>query len=1028
MEPTGGYEHVPIRIGLLGGLRIVDDRTVHHFSPTTIKGIVLALLASRCNERVHVDVLAESMWPDGPPRTHRTAIRVLMSRLRDVLGDGDGELDPTIIGHTDAYELRCNPDVVDLGHFERLVRLGQTSLADGEPTRAAAAFRRALATWGEPFGGADSVHLSAVAERLRLAQGLATLGVMEAEVALGRENLLEVEAAVAADPLDERRWGYLMIALYRRGRQAEALATFQRARDTLADEVGLEPGQYLRRVEQRILLQDESLLHAARHDRWAAPDPAASDPVTIGRGRTPRGHEWPHPPVPTGPLLMRDLEQREVSSLLERWRAVTIVGAPGVGKTSLAAAVARNQLEHPVAWVSLGAVHTGPGTASDIAVRLGLVSEAQSDPIHHTRLIGDRIADRPLLLVLDNIEHLVDPVRDLVASLLRDCPNLSVLMTSRRPLNAAGEQTYRLQPFTEEPGTGQPSTGVRFLAARRGRPLDESDDLAALDRIVSHLGGLALGLEQAALRLNTLSAVELAEHLTSSGPAADDPMARTIGWSLRLLEPQALELLMALAHLDGPWPIDRARAIGTHLGLDRTVVERVVNDLIDQSLVVATADGRRRIIEPVRQLVMAHPVVGDDPVRYGLARAQAVTDDVVEGARLVDGVDQKRGIHDLNDLMPDIRGTVRWAVDNDRPEIAARMLAALRSWWSASGLYADGQTLHAIADPVITAWAPATLPERELRLFALAARVRTRPGFASAWLVVDELEAWLGEAVASKMSAGVRSLLAHHLASALIFSNRDLDRADALAHGSLRDAEEAGDPWMVAWARYSLAICLGRTDPLASLTLFEEAVAAFADVGDFLGAARISMFLGHGTRIFGDVRSSETAFERAETWCRELGAAPVTQLDCELGRAQGADTGGRDDEAAERYRSIIPRLAALGDHRCAAVAERGLAAILARRGELDAASALAARALHVLRTLGGEETEVAVAHLVLAEIAEARGHHAQAAEQLALAQQGAFGAGVPLELRDHARIAALAERLGMHQATHETSTSGVTDR
>ena len=237
------------------------------------------------------------------------------------------------------------------------------------------------------------------------------------------------------------------------------------------------------------------------------------------------------------------------------------------------------------------------------------------------------------------------------------------------------------------------------------------------------------------------------------------------------------------------------------------------------------------------------------------------------------------------------------------------------------------------------------------------------------------------------------------------------DRAEQLAVAAIDHARDAGDPWLAAWGRYALAIARGRADPADALTRFEHTISAFEATGDRLNAARVTMFLGHGARIFGDARSSDDAFARAAAWCADVGAAPVTQLDCELGRAQSADVSGRRAEAAQRYRALIPRLWELGDHRCAAVAQRNLAAIVAADGDLEGAAALVSSALEAFSALPMEETELATTFLVRAEIAELRDEAVRAATLLGRARFFAGGGGVPVEVRDLDRMDALHRRM-----------------
>ena len=739
---------------------------------STHKGLVLALLASRCNERVGVDELADAAWPAGPPRSYRKALQVIVVALRDLFEperDSRELARSPLVRHDGAYELRLPAERIDAVRFEAGVRAGHRALVAGEPDRAAAAFTEALSIWGEPFAGVDNPYLEVHAERLRLSRRAARTGLIEADVQLGREDLSELERAVVEDPFDERRWGHLMIALFRRGRQADSLAAFRRARSVLVEELGVEPGQFLRKVERQVLLQDGELL-APVGSTASRPSPGAGD------------RRWPPVPGAAGPLLQRDDELRTLDTQLRTWRAVTIAGPPGVGKTTLAAAVARTRAAAETAWIPLGDVAAGPGALIGLAERLGVVSEQDADDAAFRRLIAERIGDRQVLLVLDNIEHLVEPIKAVVTELIRSCPNVVVLATSRRALGLTSERVYRLMPFGHvagaapgvEPSTGS-TAGVAYLAARAGLDGIDGDGMGALQRICAHVGGLALGLEQAAARLQSVTPQELAERLELVDDRAAEGLDRAIAWSLDLLGVDAGELLRALAHLEGPWPLTRAEAIGAGLGFESGSVTGLVVQLLDSSLVLRTdtPDGTHsyRIIEPVRLHVRRSSPDGDTD-RYAIACATSILTEVSAAARAIEGADQRGGLARLRDLMPDVRSTVIWASAGGHVQMAARVLAELRAWWSASGTYADGQSLYGLARPMIEQWSPGTPSEHGWRLRALSTGAATSPGFAAPAVRLPELERWLAEAEGAPTEPGVRSWLEQLLSSGLTFANR----------------------------------------------------------------------------------------------------------------------------------------------------------------------------------------------------------------------------------------------------------------
>ena len=236
-----------------------------------------------------------------------------MSRLRAILGD-----DAPIVGAVGGYAIDVDPEQIDARRFERLLRQGQASLSAQNPREAVDHLRAALDLWrGDPLARvADEGRLKAEADRLR---GLRLLGVedrIEAELALGHAADLvdELEAIVRAEPYRERPWRQLMLALYRSGRQADALATYHRARSLLVEELGIEPSEELRRLEGEILRQEVPIVRAPseRHNLPAA--------MTSFVGRA--------------------AELETVDRFLREARMVTLTGVGGVGKTRLAVEVA----------------------------------------------------------------------------------------------------------------------------------------------------------------------------------------------------------------------------------------------------------------------------------------------------------------------------------------------------------------------------------------------------------------------------------------------------------------------------------------------------------------------------------------------------------------------------------------------------------------------------------------------------------------------------------------------------------------
>src|SRR5262245_837572 len=408
-----------MEVRLLGPLEVVgDDGT-----PVSVGGprprALLALLALRPGEVVSTDRLIDGIWGETPPASATGALQVHVHALRKALGHD------RVVTREPGYALRLEPGELDRERFESLVREADTELAGGRAARAAALLRQALGLWrGEALADLAFVSFASVeAERLEETRLAAVERRIDADLALGRHGELvgELETLVARHPLRERFRAQLMLALYRSGRQAEALGAYQDARRTLVEELGIDPTAELRELEQAILRQDPALAAPAA--------PAAESPAAAAE--------------PSEPLIGRELELAAVGALLRQpgVRLLTLTGTGGTGKTRLARALAES--EGASVFVDLAPVSDAALVLPTIAHALGL-EELDARP-----LLDDVAAalDGSRLLVLDNLEHLPGCFPD-VASLLAAAPEAQrILATSRAPLRIAAEREYRVPPL-----------------------------------------------------------------------------------------------------------------------------------------------------------------------------------------------------------------------------------------------------------------------------------------------------------------------------------------------------------------------------------------------------------------------------------------------------------------------------------------------------------------------------------------------------------------------------------------------------
>ena len=1003
----GGANSRLASVELLGGLTIVTPRLRTTLALSTTQGVVLALLASRAGERVHIDELIEAAWPAGAPNGKNT-LRVVVFRLRNALDPERraASSDEVLVTHRDAYELPRSV-AVDALEFERTARAGSAAIASGDVDRAAQLLGAAASMWGTPFGGQDHTQLSHFIRRLHQRHEDVRVGLRDVDLARGTEDLTDLERSVEQDRLDERRWGQLMVALARRGRQADALRAFQTARAHLVDEVGVEPGPQLRAIEQDILLQRDL------------------GPIATVGGSPPR------PSLAAAPhthCVMRAEETALASELLQRTGCVTLVGPAGVGKTTIAAAVAAGFTHGECAWASLAEVAASDTWMVGVLASLGLHSQLPASNEAYTDVLASWIGDRPVLLVFDNAEHLADLLHITVERLQRSCRNLRVLVTSRRPLGLDGSE-IPVRPFVvaslgDHDGA---SASCRYLMLRAG--LDDAAAIPALESISRYVGGLPVGLEQAARMLQALSPAELVVRLESvvAATATGRPsLGSALDASIDLLTEAERQLLFAVSFLHDDWPLTRAEAVMSRLPmgdgapLDLTRVATGVARLIELGLIGEENRTHRRVVESVR-LRVRDRVTPEIAAFWRSITQDTICAEVSQLGRQLERAEQGAALVQLRSLTNDVREVAKSAVADGRVEIAASIMSALRSFWWVSGQYAEGQALYSTIRPGLSAWRPDTPTMVATRARALAAEAMVRPGFAAGNEVGDLLVALTGEiedALDAPLPAGDRAALDDALAftlslraAALAFTNDEQSAATAMARRALEFARRGTDGWLIARCLYAAAATTAHLDVGQTLDLLEQSTGAFEAAGDRFSAARVAMFTAYGFRLYTGSNELGHVYTSTLELCREHDAAPVTQLDCELGVAQGLHCEGDVDGAAEAYRDLVPRYLQVGELRCAALAQRNLAAIMIDHGDLHGASVLLARAAETFIALG-EEVELAAAELHRARIALHRGHRDHAVSLLRTADELRSGSGVPMELQDARLLDSLLEATG----------------
>ncbi|WP_189237317.1 AfsR/SARP family transcriptional regulator [Planomonospora parontospora] len=718
---------------------------------------LLCLLALDAGRTVPTDRLVAGVWGDRPPAAVTNALQALVSRLRAVLGDPRGLVEATATG----YRLAAGPEQVDAHRFARLAAKGRAALGAGSPAEAAATLRAALELWRGPaladLGG-DEIAASALArlEALRLA---ALEDRIEADLLLGRETGLaaELPALIAAHPFRERLRGQFMRALYGSGRRVEALAAFEDARALFAEELGADPSPGLADLHLSMLRGEP----VDGRERTPVPEPPSAPvpggtprPASApGPGRAPRPASGavpapavdavagrgsaPAPGAAGSPrrgnlrarltsFVGRDHDVARTAELLARYRLVTLLGPGGAGKSRLAVETAEavagglpdgvwlaelapvaDPAEVPQTVFSALELRDGP------LVRPGALPPPARDPL--SRLLS-ALAEKRLLIVLDNCEHLIEAAARLADRVLADCPDVRVLATSREPLGITGELTWPVPPLEIPPPAGGTDGGpadaapdypaVRLFAERAAtvRPGYRPEaEIEAVVRICRELDGMPLAIELAAARLRSLSAGQIAHRLDdrfrllTGGSRTALPRHQTlravVEWSWDLLDEPERTLLRRLSVFTGGIALEAAERICAGEGLPRGDVLDVLARLVDKSLVAVAGHDpvpRYRMLETIRAYAAERLAASGERERLRLAHAVHFTelaeaaDPGLRDRRQAACLAEMAGEHD------NLSAALRWAAEEGRVDLALRLVGALGWYWWLRGHRTEG--------------------------------------------------------------------------------------------------------------------------------------------------------------------------------------------------------------------------------------------------------------------------------------------------------------------------------------------------
>jgi predicted ATPase/DNA-binding SARP family transcriptional activator len=1037
--PCGKAE---MEFGILGPLEVRDGEALVRV-PGAKERALLADLLVNAGRVVSADRLVEDLWGEDPPGNPANTLQGRVSALRRALGPAGSGL---VVTRPPGYVLAVGPEGVDASRFERLAAQAEAAAA-GKPSRAVGLLEEALGLWrgaalaefaDRPWAQAEAARL----EELRL-------GAVEARVELGLAGgghvglVGELEGLVAAHPTRERLRGLLMVALYRSGRQADALGVYQETRTTLAEELGIDPSPELQRLHQAILVQDPAL-------------------ELTGPDHQPR-HNLPERLTS---LVGRDQELREVAKLLELHRLVTVTGPGGAGKTSVAVEAARRLVggfPDGVWLVELAALADRTLLAEVVVAALGLGEEPAGPgvppPPSADRLAGF-VADKALLVVLDNCEHLVAACAGLAQRLLEAGPEVRVLATSREVLGVPGEAVWPVPPLAvpaaadvEAGGaaalTGRDAEGAaapevlagydavrlfaeRAVAADPGFTLDAAS-APVVAELCRRLDGLPLAIELAAARVRALPVTEIADRLgdrfrlLAGGGRTVDPrqqtLRATVDWSWELLEEPDRRLWRRLSVFSGGWTVAAAEEVCGGDGLDARDVLEGLFRLVDRSLVVAAGGDppRFRMLETMRAYGAERLAKAGEHETVA-ARHTAWCLDLAE--RAAAHRTARRWLRLLDADYDNLRAALDRTMAAGDPGTALRLAADLGWYWWTRHTLEGHQRLAAVIALVAADGRPPT-PELARALQASAMlEVGMTPTAAAADAARRSQE--LFERFGDRWGVAFSQLL-----SAWVGLQRFGPNADAI--GLIEQAEatfgELGDPWGEAFAaqsRFAMEAYLHGLSERGE-EAGRRARERFRDLDDQWGLAQSQVLKAELASARGDVDGATAAYEAALAAAGDVGPGWV-QLASIVRLGTMVALQGDDARAAVLRAEAADKIRRFGERRGFAHLYNEMGGVARARDDLERARHLHREALPIVQELVGWSVPYTLASLACAEarlgdLDDAEAHLREAAGLLFAAPQVTTVAlvltGAALAAIGRGRPELAARRLAAAEAARE---------
>jgi len=906
----------------------MDDGILAEVPGARLRGLLIAL-ALESGHVVPNATLVDWIWGERLPSDAANALQRLVSRLRKALPDG------LVEGQTGGYRLTLEPDAVDAVRFEHLIDQARGA----ENPRRVRLLREGLALWRgaamQDIGLQESAAFDAAVTRLEGLRLTAAEDRFDAEIGLGHGAALVAELTdlVAAHPMRERLVAAQMRALVAAGRDTEALLVYQRTRETLADELGVDPSPGL------------SALH-----------------VALLRGELGRREEnrKTNLRAELTSFVGKDSDVAAVRELIAGHRLTTLIGPGGSGKTRLATETARTLLDDlpDGAWlVDLAPIVADGDVAQAALAALGL-RDALLGGTPNAEPTGQLIAairEREALLILDNCEHVIESAATFAHRVLGECQRLRILATSREPLGITGEALWLVEPLAlpeadASQGEIESSPAVQLLrdradAVRKDLAAD-ARTLSTMARVCRALDGMPLAIELAAARLRAMSLDQLASRLDdrfrllTSGSRTALPRHKTlravVDWSWELLTDAERMVLRRLSVFSGGASLEAAERIGAASAVEQGAIEQgavepeqvleLLTALTEKSLLVAEGDSapRYRMTGTIKEYAghrLAEAEETDLARQAHLAYFTELTETADPHLRRAEQLEWLATLEAEHD---NIGSAMRGALAAGEAHAAMRLAAGAGWYWWLGGHRTEGIELitaaantpgevtdeiramvyalavqfvssgrgdeHQAAEWIHQAYRYSQRSQSRNSLLALVVplerMLQTPDAFLPAWeLVLDNEDPW------------VRAPARLQLGKMRIMLGQDGPAADAYLQMALAEFRALGERFGISFALTELADRIAARGEFAvACEHYEQAIAVITEVGAIEDVIRLRTQQALLYWLHGDHAASAAAIAEAER-CADGVTWPYALVELALAKAELARWSGDAEEA-----------------------------------------------------------------------------------------------------------------------------------